>query len=203
VADPTATASSGRSTTPRSTSGSPRSSGRCSTTRASASSRPTCSTTTWSRGLADAGVPVETLDRNGTTFLPTAKANWETLADALPEDFVVFSEAPSVDERIVSQSALFSATADARTRLDERLARNAPNAVMRIVIPADCKLESRERLVQADITAKSLFPGLDGITAWLCEYYRPARATADSRPGAGLTTLDPTPALGPGPSVAP
>jgi len=116
---------------------------------------------------------------------------------------VVFSEAPSVDERIVSQSALFSATADARTRLDEWLARNAPNAVMRIVIPADCKLESRERLVQADITAKSLFPGLDGITAWLCEYYRPARATADSRPGAGLTTLDPTPALGPGPSVAP
>lgn len=43
----------------------------------------------------------------------------------------------------------------------------------RIVVPAECKLEFRNRLAQANIAAKSLFPGLDGITAWLCEYYRP------------------------------
>lgn len=122
------------------------------------------------RGLADEGVPIDILDQNGTTF-----------------------EAPSVDDRIINQSALFSATTNPNTRLDHWLARNAPDAVIRVVIPAECKLEFRDRLAQANITAKSLFPGLDGITAWLCEYYRP-RADG-SLPAEARAVIDSTPAL--------
>jgi hypothetical protein len=148
------------------------------------------------RGLAEAGVPVDILDHNGTTLLLTAKGSWEAIATEVPDDFVVFYEAPSVDERIVNQSALFSVTADPRTRLDEWLARTVPDAVMRIVIPAECKLEFRDRLAQANVTAKSLFPGLDGISAWLCEYYRP-RPDASQAASSGRA-IEPTPALSAG-----
>jgi hypothetical protein len=153
------------------------------------------------RGLADQGLPVEILDHNGTTVLLTAQAGWSAMSAIAPDDFVVFFEAPSVDERIVNQSALFSATTDASTRLDEWLATYAPDAVMRIVVPAERKLEFRDRLAQANITAKSLFPGLDGITAWLCEYYRPrtdAAAAADTAP----RVVDSTPAIRAGEPLA-
>ena len=147
------------------------------------------------RELAANGVPVDVLDHNGTTLLLTALEAWETAAAVLPDDFVVFFEAPSVDERIVNQSALFSVTTDPRTRLDEWLVRNVPDAVFRIVVPAECKLEFRDRLAQTNITAKSLFPGLDGITAWLCEYYRPGTGLQASAGGTVGPVLGATPAL--------
>lgn len=146
------------------------------------------------QGLAQEGLPVDILDHNGTTVLLTAQSAWSRMTEIAPGDFVVFFEAPSVDDRIVNQSALFSATASASTKLDEWLATNAPDAVMRIVIPAECKLEFRDRLAQANITAKSLFPGLDGITAWLCEYYRP-RADGGLSANNQPTLIDSTPAL--------
>ena len=152
------------------------------------------------RGLADQGVPIDILDHNGTTVLLTAQASWAAMETIAPDDFVVFFEAPSVDDRIINQSALFSATTNANTRMDHWLARNAPDAVMRVVIPAECKLEFRDRLAQANITAKSLFPGLDGITAWLCEYYRP-RADG-SLPAEARAVIDSTPALRAGEPLA-
>lgn len=57
-----------------------------------------------------------------------------------------------------------------------------PEAVTRIVVPAERKAEYRDRLAQADITAKTLFPGLDGVAAWLCEYFRPPLETHVTAP---------------------
>jgi hypothetical protein len=93
--------------------------------------------------------------------------------DALaPETFLVFFEPPSLDDRIVNQYALFSVMSDATARLDDWVNAN-PDCARRIVIPAALKWEVRDKLDQANITERVLFPGLDGLSAWLRRYYTP------------------------------
>jgi FRG domain len=105
----------------------------------------------------------------------------ELLAEAAPElrdldegDFVLFVEPPSFDARIVNQYALFSVVAPAAVRLDKWLERH-PDLARRIVIPAELKWEVRDKLDQANVTERVLFPGLDGISRWLARYYEPRR----------------------------
>jgi hypothetical protein len=97
----------------------------------------------------------------------------ELLAEAAPElgdldrhgeSFVLFVEPPSFDARIVNQYALFSIVSSG-TRLEE--------LAQRIVVPAALKWEVRDKLDQANITERVLFPGLDGISRWLGRYYAP------------------------------
>ena len=86
--------------------------------------------------------------------------------------FLVFFEPPSLDERIVNQFALFSLLSSPTLSLDEWLTRH-PEVVRRIVIPASLKWEVRDKLDQANITERVLFPGLDGLGRWLARYYTP------------------------------
>ena len=93
--------------------------------------------------------------------------------DALAEeDFVVFLEPPSLDERIVNQYALFSLMSSARAALDAWLD-GRPELVRRVLVPAELKWEVRDKLDQANVTERVLFPGLDGLSAWLTRYYSP------------------------------
>src|SRR6266508_4225873 len=93
--------------------------------------------------------------------------------DRLASDpFVVFFEPPSLDDRIVNQFALFSLLSRATIRLDDWLAAH-PDVFRRVIIPAALKDEVRDKLDQANITERVLFPGLDGLSRWLTRYYRP------------------------------
>ena len=93
--------------------------------------------------------------------------------DRLGEDFVVFFEPPALDDRIVNQYALFSLMPSA-ARAPRRVARAARRArAPRIVIPAELKWEVRDKLDQANITERVLFPGLDGLATWLKRYFSP------------------------------
>jgi hypothetical protein len=91
--------------------------------------------------------------------------------DALaPEPFLLYLEPPSLDDRIVNQFALFSLMSGPAVRLDEWLGRH-PELAQRLVIPAALKWEVRDKLDQANVTERVLFPGLDGLSQWLKRYY--------------------------------
>jgi hypothetical protein len=103
------------------------------------------------------------------------------IADTLPaldqlaaREFMLFWEPPSLDDRIVNQFALFSLLSSPTARLDAWLARH-PKCFHRIVIPAAMKWEIRDKLDQANITERVLFPGLDGLSSWLKRYYTPRK----------------------------
>ncbi|HMC21696.1 MAG TPA: FRG domain-containing protein, partial [Thermoanaerobaculia bacterium] len=90
--------------------------------------------------------------------------------DSLGGDFVAFFEPPSLDARIVNQFALFSLPSSARISLEELL-KQRQSTYRRIIIPAGLKWEVRDKLDQANITERVLFPGLDGLSQWLKRYF--------------------------------
>ena len=112
-----------------------------------------------------------------TTELLTAHAptldSLEALGEGTP--FALFFEPPSLDDRIVNQSAVLSAISDPRHHMDDWLD-DHPHAWRAWRIPPDAKAEIRERLDQGNVTERVLMPGLDGLAAWLRRYYAPGRA---------------------------
>ncbi len=84
----------------------------------------------------------------------------------------LFLEPPSLDERIVNQHALFSLLSGPSHTLGEWLEAH-PGIHFRIRIPAGLKWEIRDKLDQANITERVLFPGLDGLSKWLKRQYSP------------------------------
>lgn len=85
-------------------------------------------------------------------------------------DFVIIFEAASLDQRIVNQYALFSMMSTADGVLSEWM-QQYPDIYFRILIPADMKWEIRDRLDQANINERVLFPGLQGLSKWLKRHY--------------------------------
>jgi hypothetical protein len=93
------------------------------------------------------------------------------LVELAEEPFALFLEPPSLDDRIINQAALFSLMSTQAAQLGDWL-EDRPEAVRRVVIPADLKWEVRDRLDQINLTERVLFPGLDGLSEWLARYYR-------------------------------
>ncbi len=106
-------------------------------------------------------------------------ADFDALAPQNP--FVAFLEPPSLDERIVNQFALFALMSSPVARLDDWLY-DHPALCRRVILPAELKAEVRDKLDQANVTERVLFPGLDGLSAWLKRYYQPKRRL-DARDG--------------------
>jgi hypothetical protein len=84
--------------------------------------------------------------------------------------FVAFLEPPSIDRRVLHQHALFSLMSSPTASLDDWL-RAHPRLCRRVVVPAALKWEIRDKLDQANINERILFPGLDGLSRWLTRYY--------------------------------
>jgi hypothetical protein len=94
--------------------------------------------------------------------------------------FLLFLDPPSVDERIVNQYALFSLLSAPSRTLEDWIAQHSDLA-RRIVIPAALKWEVRDKLDQANVTERVLFPGLDGLSRWLERYYMPRKRQGPER----------------------
>ena len=114
-------------------------------------------------------------EESSDTFTVDMLAAFPTLRefDALSrEPFVVFVEPPAVDRRILNQLALFSLMSDPAAVFDDWMAEH-PELCRRVIVPAALKWEIRDKLDQANINERVLFPGLDGLSQWLARYYTP------------------------------
>ncbi|MGF7140863.1 FRG domain-containing protein [Roseimarinus sediminis] len=119
------------------------------------------------------------------TVLEQEKANAftiEMIENAVPtinqfdrltkDELLLFFEPPSIDDRIINQFAFFSAMSNPIAPLENWLSSH-PDLYKRIIIPAQLKWEVRDKLDQANITERILFPGLDGLAKWLSRHYTP------------------------------
>lgn len=95
--------------------------------------------------------------------------DFDSLTD---EDFALFFEPPSIDDRIVNQYALFSVVSNPQIGVDDWLERH-PECYRKIIVPHEIKWEVRDKLDQANINERVLFPGLDGLSRWLRRQYLP------------------------------
>lgn len=116
------------------------------------------------------------LAREGSeTFTADMLAVFKALRsfDALSRSpFLVFLEPPALDRRILNQFALFSLMSSPTARIDEWLEEH-PELCRRVIIPARLKWEIRDKLDQANVNERILFPDLDGLSRWLARYYMP------------------------------
>ena len=119
----------------------------------------------------------ETLESEGsdvftTEMLDTCAKSLHDFDSLAADPFPLFFEPPSLDERIVNQFALFSLMSNPQAQLQDWL--NCHTTLYtRLIIPASFKWEVRDKLDQANITERVLFPGLDGLSRWLKRYYSP------------------------------
>jgi hypothetical protein len=147
-------------------------------------------------------------DEGSDTFTVEMLGEFRTLRqfDALRRQvFVVFLEPPAVDRRILNQLALFSLMSSPTATLDHWVTQH-PELCRKVRVPASLKWEIRDKLDQANINERVLFPGLDGLSRWLARYYMPvgspgsalsrgsARSSRGSRRGSPSARSVPRPA---------
>ncbi|MFZ9044699.1 MAG: FRG domain-containing protein [Cyclobacteriaceae bacterium] len=89
------------------------------------------------------------------------------------KEIVVFFEPPSLDARIVNQHALFSVMNNSQKTIDRWITSKKNLEWFKLIIPAKLKWEIRDKLDQANITERVLFPGLTGLCTWLKRQYSP------------------------------
>jgi FRG domain len=94
--------------------------------------------------------------------------------DAMEGPALLFLEPPSLDARIVNQFALFSLLSGPDASLEDWIAAH-DGIAGRVVVPAALRWEVRDKLDQANINERVLFPGLDGLSRWLARYYSQRR----------------------------
>ena len=100
----------------------------------------------------------------------TSLRAFDALASRDP--FLLFIEPPALDQRIVNQFALFSLMPSPSAHLGAWLQEH-PELFRRVLVPAELKWEVRDKLDQANINERTLFPGLDGLSRWAQRYYLP------------------------------
>lgn len=83
---------------------------------------------------------------------------------------LVILEPLSIDDRIVNQYSFFTVTPSHITCMEEYIANYLPDSV-RYVINKDLRWRIRDMLDQMNINERIIYPGFDGIAAWLKRYY--------------------------------
>ncbi len=123
--------------------------------------------------LEDEGANVFTVE-----MLSESVESLSKLSSLSENIIVIFFEPPSIDDRIVNQFAFFSVMSDSTCAVDDWL-KDYPDVWRKIIIPAELKWEIRDKLDQANITERVLFPGLDGLSRSLKRQYSPKTLKPD------------------------
>lgn len=117
----------------------------------------------------------EVMRKEGTTVF---SVNMLSEASASIEDYdrltngtsMVIMEPPSIDPRIVNQYAFFSVIPGQVTSIEDFLAEYTEGTV-KYVINKNLKWRIRDFLDEANISERTVYPGLDGICKWLARHY--------------------------------
>ncbi len=110
---------------------------------------------------------VEALIGGDAPFTPWRLFNQDALGE-----FACMIEPPSLNGRIVAQSAVFTLTSDRTSSFDDFLEHNELSRwLTRIEIPAAAVPDIRDQLDMVSIDERRLFPDLDGLAARLRRYY--------------------------------
>lgn len=91
--------------------------------------------------------------------------------DSLTEgNSMVIMEPPSIDPRIVNQYAFFSVVPGQVDDIESFLAKYTKET-QKYIISKDLKWRIRDFLDEANISERTIYPGLDGICKWLARHY--------------------------------
>ena len=104
---------------------------------------------------------MEMMDRVGEGF--------DALGRISSHPFALFFEPASAVNRIANQYALFSVCSDAAICINDIA--DADACFRKIIIPAEVKLEIRDKLDYINISERMIYPGLDGICKWITRRY--------------------------------
>ena len=83
---------------------------------------------------------------------------------------LVILEPPSIDQRIINQYSYFSITPSDILCMEEFFAKYTTKTT-RYVISKDLRWQVRDMLDKVNISERTMFPGLDGLTSWLKRHY--------------------------------
>ena len=83
---------------------------------------------------------------------------------------MVLFEPPSIDQRIISQYSYFSIVPSEIDNIEKFLEDKTSNTV-KYVIDKNLRWRIRDLLDQMNINERVVYPGLDGLTAWLKRHY--------------------------------
>ena len=83
---------------------------------------------------------------------------------------MVVVEPPSIDPRIVNQYSFFSVIPSDMEDIEGYLAENTERTC-KFIIKKELRWRIRDMLDQLNINERIVYPGLDGLSAWLARYY--------------------------------
>lgn len=115
------------------------------------------------------------MEKEGTivfsaNMLNEAAKNIKEYDDLTNGTSMVIMEPPSIDPRIVNQYAFFSVVPGQVTCIEDFLNQYTENTV-KYVINKNLKWRIRDFLDEANISERTVYPGLDGICKWLARHY--------------------------------
>jgi hypothetical protein len=97
---------------------------------------------------------------------------WVLFSAKNPKPFACMLEPPSLNPRIVAQSATFTLCSDKTQSFDCFLEQNGlGSALTKFIIPAGETARFRDQLDLVDVDERRLFPDLDGVAAEMRRYY--------------------------------
>lgn len=91
--------------------------------------------------------------------------------DYVKNESMVVIEPPSIDPRIVNQYSFFSVVPNGITDIEAFLKDNEKIEATKYVINKNLKWRIRDFLDEANISERTIYPGLDGICKWLARHY--------------------------------
>ena len=122
-------------------------------------------------GLAELALLIQDLEnisREDRPLTPWRLFSWPANA----KQFACMLEPPSLNPRIVAQSATFTLCSDKRQSFDRFLVQHGlGSALTKFIIPASETARFRDQLDLVDVDERRLFPDLDGVAAEMRRYY--------------------------------